>query len=232
MSRLGLGLIPVMTLAWSGAAFAQAPASPAPAAPAPAAGAAAPAPAGGAAAPAAPAQKPASTTPGAPAKKPFLGTGPFWDAVSKGDASYLARDFEAAIKAYREALEKEPNNAMGHYRLGEAMLAKGDLGEAEQSWQTGLRFCGKDEKLRAKLLFVLADLRERQKNWDEADARWKQYGQHAQSVPEARAYPATATERQKRIAEWKQLNADSLLVRERIDKRLKETEESMRKSSK
>jgi tetratricopeptide (TPR) repeat protein len=230
MSRFGLGFVPVMAIAWSGVAFAQAPTAPAPAAPA--AGAAAPAPAGGTGAPAAPAATPASTTPGAPAKKAFLGTGPFWDAVSKGDASYIARDFEAAIKAYREALEKEPNNAMGHYRLGETMLAKGDFNEAEQSWQTGLRFCGKDEKLRAKLLFVLADLRERQRNWDEADVRWKQYAQHVQTVPEAKGYPATAVERQKRIAEWKQINADSAVVRERIDKRIKETEESMRKSSK
>ena len=144
----------------------------------------------------------------------------------------MARDFEGAIKEYRGAIEKEPNNPMGHYRLGAAQLAKGDLAEAELSWQGGIRFAGKDPKIRAKLLFVLADLRERQRNQDEAIARWKEYAQHVQSQPEARGFPATAVEREKRNVEWKQLSADSLAVKDRIEKRLKETEESMRKSSK
>lgn len=162
----------------------------------------------------------------------MLGVGPFWDAIDKGDAAYAARDFDSAIKAYREAIEKDPQNPMGHYRLGETQLAKNDLVEAEQSWQAGLRFAGKDPKLRAKLLFVVADLRERQRNQDDAIARWKEYAQHVQAQPDSKGFPATAVEREKRLNEWKQLQADSLAVKERIDKRLKETEESMRKSSK
>jgi tetratricopeptide (TPR) repeat protein len=156
----------------------------------------------------------------------MLGTGPFWEAIMKGDSAYAARDFEGAIKAYREAIEKDAKNAMGHYRLGSAQFSKGDYNEAEQTWQAGLRFVGNDDKLRSKLLFVLAALRERERKLDESAARWKEYGLHAQSKPEAKAFPATATERQKRIAEWKQIEADSKAVRERIEKRLKETEES------
>jgi tetratricopeptide (TPR) repeat protein len=210
MIRLPVGSVTALVLTWSGAAFGQDPAAPAPAAP------------------------PAPQAPGAPAgnARKNYPRGPFGDALSKGDAAYIARDFDGAIKAYREALAKESQNALGHYRLGEAQLAKGDMNEAEQSWQSGLRFVGKDEKLRAKLLFVLADLRERQKNYDEATARWKEYEKHAQSQPTAKAFPATATERQKRIADWKQISTDSAAVKERIEKRLKETEESMRKSSK
>lgn len=158
--------------------------------------------------------------------------GPFWDAVVQGDAAYAARDFEGAIKAYREAIAKEPNNPMGHYRLGETQLAKGDVNEAEASWQAGLRHATSDPPLRAKLLFRLADLRERTRKHDDAIAQWKQYAAHAQAKPEAKAFPATAVEREKRLNEWKQLSADSLAVKERIEKRLKETEESMRKSSK
>ncbi len=217
MARLSSRLV-AFSLVWSGVALGQtsAPASPPAAAPA----AAAPAPA-----------TPAPAATGDAKKPPILGVGPFWDAISKGDAAYAARDFEGAIKAYREAIEKDSNNPMGHYRLGSAQFSKGDFNEAEQSWQAGLRFTGKDEKIRAKLLFVLAALRERQRNLDEADGRWKEYGTQAQK-PDAKAFPATATERQKRIAEWKQIEIDSKAVRERIEKRLKETEESMRKSSK
>jgi tetratricopeptide (TPR) repeat protein len=229
MSRLLPGLVTTLVLAWSSGAFAQAPAPSAPPTPAPA-----PAPAADPAAPtpaSAPAAAPAATP--APAPKPgVLGVGPFWAAVDKGDAAYVARDFETAIKEYRAAIEKEPSNPMGHYRLGAAQLAKGDLAEAELSWQAGIRFAGKDPKLRAKLLFVLADLRERQRNQDEAIARWKEYAQHVQTQPEAKGFPATAVEREQRLTTWKQLNADSAAVKDRIDKRLKETEESMRKSSK
>jgi tetratricopeptide (TPR) repeat protein len=218
MTRLPIGFVTVLVLAWAGAAFGQAPAAPADPTPAPTP---------------APAATPAATAPSPPAspmkKDP---RGPFWDALNKGDAAYIARDFDAAIKAYREAIEKESQNALGHYRLGEAQLAKGDMNEAELSWQSGLRFAGKDEKLRAKLLFVLADLHERQKNYDEATARWKEYEKHAQSQPSVRTFPATAVERQKRITAWKQISTDSAAVKERIEKRLKETEESMRKSSK
>jgi TolA-binding protein len=226
MSRLTLGLVTTLALSAS-AALAQpaAPAAPAtsPAAPAPAAPAAAPV-----ASPAAPPAPPPGPTP----KKGMLGEGVFWAAIDKGDAAYAARDFDGALKDYREAIEKEPQNPMGHYRVGSVQLAKGDLAEAEQSWQAGLRFAGKDPKLRAKLLFVLADLRERQRNHDDAIARWKEYAQHVQAQPDAKGFPATAVEREKRVTEWKQLQADSLVVKERIDKRLKETEESMRKSSK
>jgi tetratricopeptide (TPR) repeat protein len=220
MTRLSSRLV-AFFFACSGVALGQAPA-PAPT-PAPAAQPAAPAPATPA-----PAAAPAT---GDAKKPPILGVGPFWDAVSKGDAAYAARDFEGAIKAYREAIEKESKNPMGHYRLGSAQFSKGDFDEAEQSWQAGLRFADKDEKIRAKLLFVLAAVRERQRKLDEAETRWKEYGVQAQK-PDARAFPATAAERQKRITEWKQIEVDSKAVRERIEKRLKETEESMRKSSK
>lgn len=226
MTRLSVGFGTALLLVWSGTALAQAPApaAPGPAAPAPAAPAATPAPA---------APAPAAAPPAAPARKSNPpGTGPFWDAVIQGDSAYAARDFEGAIKAYRTAIEKDPNNPMGHYRLGETQLAKGDLVEAEASWQAGLRHASKDAPLRAKLLFRLADLRERTRKHDDALAQWKEYATHAQANPDAKAFPATAAERQKRLNEWKQLSADSLAVKERIEKRLKETEESMRKSSK
>jgi TolA-binding protein len=224
MSRLPVGLLTTLALAWSSAALAQ---GPAPAAPTPVPSGAPP-PASGAtttsSAPAAPNGTTAAVPSPAPAlapKKGTLGQGPFWQAIEKGDAASAARDFEGAIKAYREAIEKDPQNPMGHYRLGEVQLSQENLAEAEQSWQAGLRFAGKDPNVRAKLLFVLADLRERQRNQDDGIARWKEYAEHVQANRDAKGFPATAVERQKRLAEWKQLQADSLVVKERIEKRLK-----------
>jgi tetratricopeptide (TPR) repeat protein len=152
--------------------------------------------------------------------------------VQKGDTSLLARDFDGAVAAYKQEIDKNPTAPLGHYRLGEAELARGNLAEAEIAWQTALRFAGKDEGMKSKILFVLADVKERQKANDEAVTRWKDYEQHAIAQPAAKGHPATAVERVKRAEEWKKIAADAAVVRDRIKKRLDEADASLRKTSK
>jgi len=163
--------------------------------------------------------------------KGIKGISPYMEQIAKGDRSYVARDFDGAISAYREAIKLEPEKALGHYRVGSAQLAKGDQKEAEAAFVNGLRFVGKDGTLRAKLIFALADLRERQKNNDEAIGRWKEYSKNAEDEKEAITYPATATERVSRNEAWKKNVADSEEVKTRIAKRLKEADEAARKSA-
>lgn len=164
--------------------------------------------------------------------KGVKGISPFWETLIKGDNAYVARDFDGAIAAYREAIQKEPQNALGHYRIGEAHLAKGDDKEAEAAWVAGLRYVGSNQNLKAKLLFVLADLRERQKSYDDATESWSKYEQAAREAGQkAKTYPATAVERKKRIEEWKKLLVDYGAVKERIAKRLQEADEKSRKSA-
>lgn len=163
--------------------------------------------------------------------KGLKGISPYQELIVKGDRAYVARDFDGAIAAYREAIQKDPQNALGHYRVGAAQLAKGDQKEAEAAWVAGLRFVSGDGSLKARLLFALADLRERQKNNDEAIARWKDYSANAEAEKEAVTYPATATERALRNEAWKKLAAESAEVKERIAKRLKEADEAARKSA-
>ena len=160
------------------------------------------------------------------------GISPYWEALVKGDKSYVARDFDGAIAAYQEAIKIEPQNPLGHYRLGEAHLAKGNQKEADEAWATGVRFAGENHKLRAKLLFVIADLRERQKSLEDGTQRWTQYEQFVTAQPESKGFPATAVERKKRITEWGQISADSAEVKKRIDARLKEAEETAKKNAK
>lgn len=159
------------------------------------------------------------------------GISPFLELINRGDRAYLARDFDGAIAAYREAIQKAPQDALGHYRIGAAQLAKGDQKEAEAAFVSGLRFAGKDGTLKAKLLFALADLRERQQGSDEAIARWREYAQHAEQAREAVTYLATASERVKRNEAWKQNAADSAEVKARIARRLKDADDASRKSA-
>ena len=164
--------------------------------------------------------------------KGIKGISPFWEAVSKGDSAFIARDFDGAIAAYREAIAAEPQNALGHYRAGEAQIAKGDLKEAEAAFASGLRFVGKDSRLMAKLQFASADLRERQKAYDDASQKWTEYETFTTAQADAKGYPASATERKKVLETWKKVSSDAADVKARIEKRLKEADDAVRKSSK
>lgn len=159
------------------------------------------------------------------------GISPFWEQIKKGDDLYVARDFDGAIAAYKEAITKEPQNALGHYRIGEAHLAKNDTQEAETSWVAALRFVGTDHPLKAKILFVLADLRERQKSFDDATDRWNAYAQFAQQQPAAKAFPKSAEDRKGKIASWTKLVSDYAAVKKRIEARLKEADAKAKKDA-
>jgi len=245
MRRLPIGLGLTWVLVASSGFAQQTSPSAAPAAPAspPAPSAAAtPAASPPAKAPSAspPAKAPSASAPSAPAQgadgvrrdpKGRQGISPFMELIVKADRAYLARDFDSATATYREAIQIEPQNALGHLRMGQAQLIKGDPKEAEAAFVTGLRFVGADAALKAKLLLWLAELGERQKSSDEAILRWKEYAKCAEENREAVTYPATAAERISRNETWKKTLADSLDVKSRIDKRLKEADEASRKSA-
>jgi len=163
--------------------------------------------------------------------KGVKGISPYMEQIVRGDRAYVARDFDGAILNYREAIKLEPEKALGHYRVASAQLAKGDQKEAEAALVNGLRFVAKDGTLKAKLIFALADLRERQKNNDEAIGRWKEYAKNAEDEKEAITYPATSTERVARNEAWKKNVTESEEVKVRIAKRLKEADEASRKSA-
>ena len=162
-----------------------------------------------------------------------MGISPFTEALKRGDSALLARELEAAIAAYRDAISKEPENALGQYRLGEAQLLKGDLLEAESAFSAGLRFVATANlSLKAKLLFALADLAERQKAYDGASAKWSEYEALSVGQKDAQGFPASASERKKVIEAWKKLSADSLEVKARIEKGVQAADEAVKKSSK
>ncbi|MCA9627598.1 MAG: tetratricopeptide repeat protein [Myxococcales bacterium] len=167
--------------------------------------------------------KPAKADSGAVKKDPdgLKGISPFWEAVNRGNSAYIARDYDKAITEFREAITKEPQNALGHYRMAEAQRAKGDLPAAEASLTDALRYAGNNPPLRAKIQFLMADLKEREKAYDDAIAKWTDY-EGAAAKPESKAYAETAPERKKRIETWKQLVKDYGAVKARIAKRLAE----------
>lgn len=185
--------------------------------------------------PAAPAPaSPAAATAAAPAepvrRDPTGRTGitPYREAINRGDAAYLARNFDAAKAAYQEAITQEPQNPLGHYRLGSVHLAKEQFTDALEVWEAAKRFAVREPTLKAKILFVLADLAERQRQLPEATNRWNSYEVHANGQPSAKTYPETAADRKARIETWQAMLEQYAAVKERIAKRLEEAEKKSR----
>jgi tetratricopeptide (TPR) repeat protein len=163
--------------------------------------------------------------------KGIKGISPFWETLNKADRAYVARDYDAALATFANAIKLEPHNAMGHYRIGEVYLAKGMVKEAEAAWQAAVRYGDNQPVIKAKALFVLADLKEREREWDGTTSRWKVYQTFVRH-PSAKGYPATAADRIKRVAEWRELEKKSAEVKERIERRLKEAEAKAQESAK
>jgi cytochrome c-type biogenesis protein CcmH/NrfG len=162
--------------------------------------------------------------PAAPAPKAEVrAKTPYSAKLVKGHGAYAARDFAAAVAAYKEAVAESPSDPSGYYFLGEAQLAAGNIAEADASFATGLARVGAKDDMHAKLLFVIADLRERQGKWPEAKKAWEQYSQFVSSHPNANGYVATATERIKMVDAHVDLETKYAEVRKRIEQRLKET---------
>jgi tetratricopeptide (TPR) repeat protein len=145
------------------------------------------------------------------------GSSKYKDACKDGNTKYAARDFAGAIAAYQKAIEIDPNNALGHYFLGEAQLAAGSLVEAEAAWNRASLAAGdKDPALRARILFVIADLKERQKKWEEARAAWQVYLDWANKYSNAGAFPGSAQSRQQVIDAMQKQDKAYAVVRQRI----------------
>src|SRR5262249_44940519 len=81
---------------------------------------------------------------------------------------------------------------------------------------------GEKDDIHAKLLFVIADLRERQGKLEDAKRAWGEYAQFVTAHPEVKGYTATATERKKMIDQHAEVAKKSEAVKQRIEQRLKE----------
>lgn len=151
--------------------------------------------------------------------KGITGISPFMELIVKGNAAYVARDYATAISTYQEAIQKAPNRALGHYLLGQAFVADKKLDEADGAYHTANRYAEKDPVMRAKALFVIADLREQQQRWDDAQTAWKAYGDFVAATPKANGYPNTPPARLKVIEKRKELEKQYGKVKERIAQR-------------
>jgi hypothetical protein len=135
----------------------------------------------------------------------------------KGNAKYLAHDVPGAIELYRQAIQLAPKRPLPHYLLGEAQLGAGTLGEAAAALNDAEQTSDdRDPDVRGKILFVLADLHEREKKWEDAKTAWKTYGDYAAKHVDSGMTPATPTARIQAIDDMLKLDKVYETVRQRI----------------
>lgn len=150
------------------------------------------------------------------ADRPAGVQGKYADACVQGNAKYASHDFAGAITLYRGAIEIDGKNPLAYYLMGEAQLAAGKIVEAEAAWnQASSLASDKDPAVRARILFVIADLKERQWKWDEAKAAWQAYLDWVNRAPN-NGFPASARSRQQVIDVMLKQDKAYEIVRKRI----------------
>jgi hypothetical protein len=170
------------------------------------------------------------------------GISPYMELVVKGQAAYVARDLPGAIAAFQDAIKTKPDEMLAFYRLGEAEQESGHLDDADKAWEAALskrctqgqgceRGKGADD-LKAKVMFNIAFLRERQQKWAAAKDAWQAYAAFLQGNSKIHGYPATAEDRIKMIDRRVQLEADYGKVKERIAARIAEKEKEAAENAK
>lgn len=149
----------------------------------------------------------------------------FQEIATKGNEKYAAKDYPGAADEYKKAMLLAPRNPMGPYLLAEAYLAQGNIGEADGAIASAVEMAPTDAKIaslatRARVLFLRADIYERQKKWDQAKTAWAAYVDAANKDPlkgsDAGAFPANGQERIKAIQKVIDLEKQYVTVRERI----------------
>ena len=141
----------------------------------------------------------------------------YMETIAKANERFAAKDTTSAIDSYRKAVQLAPRNPLGHYLLAEAYLSAGNTGEAEAAITQAYEADQKNAILRSHVLFLRADISERQKKWDEAKLAWQAYMEHAAKLgADAGAFPQSGAERLKAIQKVVELEKAYAAVRERI----------------
>lgn len=162
---------------------------------------------------------PSSTDGGAVRRDPDNRTGlaEWMSKCIEGNTRYLSKDIPGAIDSYRQAIQLAPKKPLPHYLLAEAQIGAGNLAEAEAAIGDAEKTSDdRDANVRAKILFLIADLKERQKNWDGAREAWKAYGDYAAKHVDAGVSPPTPPARIQAIDDMLRQDKAYDVVRQRI----------------
>lgn len=167
--------------------------------------------------------------------KGVKGINPYREHLAKGRTAFANGDHDAAMQAFDAAIAEDGKRMMAFILKAQVQLAKGDLSGAIQTAETAKSKRG-NERQTAKLLFVTADLNERnaappstgekksklsealRSTWDRVKENWTTYATYLTTHTAVPNYKATADERKKQVDARVEREEQYGAVAERIKK--------------
>ena len=140
----------------------------------------------------------------------------YMETIVKATALFQSKNRTGAVDTYRMAIQLNPRHPLAHLMLAQAYVSMGNLGEADAAIAQAFDTETKDARLRSHVLFVRADLFERQQKWDQAKVAWQAYMEHAAKFADAGAFPQSGAERLKALEKVAEQDKAYVAVRERI----------------
>lgn len=174
----------------------------------------------------------AQTTGAAPARAPGNNNTPARtrtasaarQALARAQAAYVARDYEAALAAFREA--SRPADATPTERceaalgVGYTLFQRGDRDGALGAFREALQIsiANNDPLNRSRALQAIASLHEAAGRWNEAATAWQDYIGFAEANPSV-ASAANGRARLQAIRQREEVERQAATVRARIEER-------------
>lgn len=145
---------------------------------------------------------------------------PARQAIARGQAAYVARNFDEAMSAFQEALTSEAERPEATLDVGYTQQARGDHDAALSSYREAERLAAaaNDHWTRARAMQAIANLLEARGRWDEASTAWQEFATFADRHTEV-ANAAFARARVEAIRQRAALNDRYAVVRQRIEER-------------
>jgi len=152
------------------------------------------------------------------------GTPPYATACANGLRLLMARDFDGALGAFRQAVQIAGSDPTAFYYMGETQRVRGNLVDALEMFRTAARLAsaGSDARMQARSLQGVAESLERTEGKrNEARTAWTEYMRFADQN-QGVGFPDLARARIQALDAMRELDETYADVRERIATRERE----------
>lgn len=152
------------------------------------------------------------------------GTPPYATATSNGLRLLIARDFDGALGAFRQAVQIAGSDPTAFYYMGETQRVRGQLADALEMFRTAARLAGaaNDGIMQARSLQGVAEtLEQTEGKRNEARTAWTEYMRFVDQN-QGVGFPELARARIAALDAMRELDETYADVRERIATRVRE----------
>lgn len=142
----------------------------------------------------------------------------YLNILVKGHDAYIVKDYNKALKLYKQAAEENSKSPKPHYFIGCAHRAMKDYDKAVDSFKTAFLMASNDTWWKGLASFNIAVTHELAGDLNAAKNAWEDFKRFAEEEPLLSKFLTTADSRIKAIETYQALDKKYKAVRERIAK--------------